>query len=410
MAAVTPAGDALEVGVTYWPAAVGPYWWQEFDAVIAARDLAAIAARRIGVVRILLSWDAFMPNDRAPHPRRMRDLETVLTAARELGLRVVPTLFAQSIADCVLLPAYAIDRRAPRRGVRCLTDARIVDGGPRDIYADPLMLEAQVRWLDALLAEFAGHPAVAAWDLGYDPASTIRPRRITEMAAWVELLAGRAHDRGELCRLTLGQGDVTGGRGVRLGVLAPHLDALCLLARPQLLSLPGDPLDPGRALFTVELARALAGAATPLLMELGIASGDVDAQLEGDTAARDHVTAPLDDARRATDELLQRLLASGVAGIHAAAWSDWGVRLREVPPADRRPWCARMGVIDGAGLPKPVAAAWESLTSREHAVAAEVGYPRDIDVDSYYANLPESLLDVHAAWQRDRGDAPAILD
>jgi hypothetical protein len=33
-----------------------------------------------------------------------------------------------------------------------------------------------------------------------------------------------------------------------------------------------------------------------------------------------------------------------------------------------------------------------------------------IDVESYYANLPDSLLDLHASWEDDRGFAPAILD
>ncbi len=404
---MTRAGDPLEVGVTYWPAAVGPYWWQEFDPAVAAHDLAAIAARRIGVVRILLSWDAFMPNDRAPNPRRMRDLEAMLTSARELGIRVTPTLFAQSIGGCVLLPAYAVDRRAPRRGVRCISEARVVDGGPRDIYADPLMLEAQVRWLDALLAAFAGHPAITAWDLGYDPASTIRPRRIAEMAAWAELLGGRVRAQGQLCRLTLGQDDVTTGRGVRLGAMAAHVDALGLLVQPQRLPLPGDPLEAGRALFIVELARSLAGATVPLMVEVGVASGEPDTAASGHA---DHVTAAPEDARRAVDELLQRLVGSGVAGLNAAAWSDWGERLREVPPADRRPWYARLGIVDSTGVSKPVATAWDALALREHAVGPHVSYPPDIDVDSYYASIPESLLDLYTAWQRDRGDTPAILE
>ncbi|HEX4578675.1 MAG TPA: hypothetical protein VH498_01610, partial [Candidatus Dormibacteraeota bacterium] len=211
--------DQLEVGVVYLPAAVGPYLWHEFSAEVVTRDLAAIAAHRIPVIRVGLSWDAFMPTDRAPSPRRMRDLETLLAAARELGIGVVPTLFVQSIGDSVMLPAYAIDRRAPRTGVRCITDARVVEGGPRDIYADPLMLEVQVRWLDAMLAAFAHHPAIVAWDLGHDPASTVRPRRIAEMAAWAALLAERVRAQEEECRLTLGQGDVVRGRGVRLAAV-----------------------------------------------------------------------------------------------------------------------------------------------------------------------------------------------
>jgi hypothetical protein len=399
--------DQLEVGVAYQPASVGPFMWHEFEADVVRRDLAAIAARRIPVVSVALSWDAFMPTDRAPSPRRMRDLETLLTAARELGLRVVPGLFIESWGDCVMLPAYAVDRRAPRRGVRCVTDARVVEGGPRDIYVDPLMLEVQVRWLDAMLAAFAHHPAVAAWDLGTDPASTVRPRRIAELAAWTALLAERVHAQEEECRLTLGQDDVVRGRGVRLAAVAAHVDAVGLVLRPQQLPLPGDALHPARGVFVADLARALVGQETPLLIEVGIASGDV-ITAEG-SRADDSVTAAPQAARTACDELLQRLCASGVAGLRAAAWSDWGERLLEAPPADRRPWMARLGIVDSTGVSKPIGDAWDSLAGTEQAVAAATPYPAAIDVESYYANLPDSLLDLHASWQGDRGDMPAIL-
>jgi hypothetical protein len=405
-----PASDQLEVGVTYWPAALGPYMWHEFQADAVRRDLTAIAGRRIETVRVLLSWDAFMPSDRAPNPRRMRDLELLLTAARELGLRLVLTLCAQSIGDCVMLPAYAVDRRAPRRGVRCVTEARVVDGGPRDIYADPLMLEAQVRWLDGLLAGFASHPAVAAWELGYDPATTIRPARFADIASWAALLAERVHAQDESCRLTLGQGDVVRGRGVRLASLAEHVDLLGLALRPQRLPLPGDPLEPGRAVFLTELALALAGPSVPLVVELGIASGDITAEITADARVGDHVTAPDDIAARGCDEMLQRLVASGVAGVHSAAWSDWGERLLSAPPTDRGPWLSRLGIVDSTGVSKLVAGAWEALVAPQRAVAARSPYPAAIDVESYYTNLPDSLLDLHASWQGDRSDRPAILD
>ena len=402
--------DQLEVGVTYWPAAVGPYMWHEFHADTVRRDLAAIAAQRVRTVRIMLSWDAFMPTDRAPNPHRMRDLEILLTAARELQLHIVLTLFGQSIGDCVMLPAYAIDRRAPRRGVRCVTDARVVDGGPRDIYKDPLMLEAQVRWLDALLAGFASHPAIAAWELGHDPASTIRPARIADMDGWAALLAERVHAQEEECRLTLGQGDVLRGHAVRLAAIAEHVDALGLAVQPQRLPLPGGPLEPGRAVFTVELAQALAGASVPLVVELGIASGEPAATGSDDMGVADRVTAPGDVAGRRCDEILQRLITSGVAGVHCASWSDWGERLLEAPPSDRMPWQARLGIVDSAGVSKHIARAWESAITPERTVATPTLYPAAIDVESYYANLPESLLDLHASWQGDQGGGPAILD
>lgn len=408
------AGDRLEVGVTYRSPTVGPYLWHEFDAVTVSRDLDAIAAARIATVRLPLAWDAFMPGDRAPSPRRMRDLETVLAMARERALAVVPVIGPQSVGDCVLLPAYAVDRRAPRPGVRCVTDARVVDGGPRDAYADPLMLEVQVRWLDALLVAFAGHPAIAAWDLADDPATTVRPRRIAQLAAWAELLGGRVRAQGEECRLTLGQADVTTARAVRLGAVAPHVDVIGLALRPQLLT-DGAVLDGGLATFVVHLAQALAGeGAGALAVDVGVASGAavIDEVTPGSAApARSTaVDATEPEARGFLDELLQRLVESGVVALHAAAWCDWGTRLIGAPPADRAPWLARLGIVDSTGESKPAGEPWRELAAAERAVHAHVAHLGPIDVDSYYANLPDSFHDLQSVWRDVVGDMPAILD
>ena len=193
----------------------------------------------------MLSWDAFMPTDRAPNPRRMRDLEPLLGVARELGLRVVPTLFAQSIGDCVMLPAYAVDRRAPRRGVRCVTDARVVDGGPRDIYTDPLMLEVQVRWLDAMLGGVRRTPG----DRGVGPGPRSggddppAPHRRHGRLGW------RSSPSVCMRRTSMPPHPRAGRRAARprrcgLASLAAHVDALGLVLRPQRLPLPGDAARP----------------------------------------------------------------------------------------------------------------------------------------------------------------------
>lgn len=396
----------LEVGVTYWPASVGPYLWQEFVLDRVTADLRDIAARGFRLVRVLLSWDAFMPTDRRPNPRRMRDLESLLAAARSLGIRVLPTLFVQSVGDCVMLPAYAIDRRAARPGVRCLTEARVVSGGPRDVYTDPLLLEVQTRWLEALLAAFSHHPAVAAWDLGYDPASTVRPRRIAQMTAWGALLAERVRAQEEECRLTLSQEDLLRGRAVRLDQLSASVDRLGLLLRPQQAAVGGGPLDASGVSFLVDLAQALSGAAAPLVVDLGVASA---AASEPTGEPADATIAEPGPARAASDEMLQRLLGGGgIGGLHAAAWSDWGSRAMAAPPADRRRWWARLGLVDIEGTRKQVAGPWEQIAMREHAVVTATR-SLTVDVDAYYANLPDSLHDMRSAWQDGESDRPAIV-
>ena len=229
------------------------------------------------------------------------------------------------------------------------------------------------------------------------------------MAGWAALLGERVHAQDERCRLTLGQADLVRARGVRLAAVAAHVDELGASLRPQRLPLPGDPLDAGRGVFIAELAMALAGPSAPLLVDVGFASGRVDEeQVDG---------APIDDVSASDDR------------VHAAVTSCCSGWLSRASPASTQ----RRGPTGGSGCGTPLPATdghgchgWESLTalgypSRSHeawtalvaterAVAARAPYPATLDVESYYANLPDSLLELHASWQGDRSDRPAILD
>jgi hypothetical protein len=367
-------------------------------------------------VRVHLAWDAFMPSHRGVSRRRLDELGGLLETARGLSLGVVPVLFVQSHGDCLLLPRYMVRRDAPRPGVRVVCDGNVEPGGPRDPYADPLMLEAGVTWLDRLLEAFANHPALVAWDLGHDPATTARPRRIAQLAAWTQLMAERVHGRGDRCLLTLGAADVLVARGVRLASVAPHVDALGLVVLPQHLGLPaqGDPLDPGGAVFVTQLAQRLAApdgaAAPPLLVTTGVAAGEPAPPPEPPPppgAVEDTVTLPEDRAARHAADLLPRLVEVGAAGLLATAWCDLGGRVVEAPPYDRRPWLARHGLTRVDGARKAGGEVWAATARREPAVAPPDPWPDHLDAEGYYAALPDSARDLLSQWRREReGAAP----
>jgi hypothetical protein len=396
--------EPLICGALYWPAEVGPYLWDEFDAGRIGADLAAVRAAGFSVVRLPLAWDAFMPSPRQVSRRRLRELETVLDAAAAVSLAVVPVLFAQSWGDCVWLPRYAVDRRRPRPGVRVISDGNVVPGGPRDLYADPLMLELATTWVDALLRAFAGHPGVAAWDLGHDPATTVRPRRIAHLGAWVELLAGRIRGQQERCWLTLGAGDVLVARGVRLAAVAPHLDAVGLATAPQPPALPLSDTSAGDVAFLLQLAERLCDQAAPVvLLNTGVAAEDPEAPADGDTGAAAETALAPADAVRVTAAVLERAVAGGAAGLMAVSWCDTGPRTLEAPPFDRAPWLARCGLTAPGGALKPHGAEWSRLARREPAVAATDPWPPHLDVEEYYANLPDSARDLRSRWDAERG-------
>ena len=405
---MTWTADHLAVSVTYLPAATGAYMWHEFTPVKVASDLAELRAAGFESVRVHLAWDAFMPGDRQVDRYRLRDLEALLQTAREISLGVVPVLFCQAFGDTIALPRYAVDRRRPRPGVRVVTDTNVVEGGPRDPWVDPLMLEAENRWLDTMLDAFANHPAIAAWDLGHDPASVARPRRIVDLAGWTASMAARVRAREDPCLLTLGQDDVLTARGVRLASVAGHLDGLGLALTPQQpRPLPGDGADLRPAVMVAQLALRLAAPAAappPMLAVVGMASGDEPAPPVAPDRGDDMPPAweaPLlqpPEAERAAADLLDRFAAVGVASVCASAWSDLGSRPLTAPPCDRLPTLGRHGLVTATGAPKPLAAAWSGLARREPSLSAADPWPDRIDVEDYYAQLPDSALDLWARW------------
>jgi hypothetical protein len=390
---------ALTVSLDYQPAATGPFLWQAFDTAAVSSDLAAIARAGFREVRVGLAWDSFMPDARGVDPRRMGEFDTLLRVAGAHGMGIVPVLFIQAHGDCVFLPARAVMRDARRRGVRVLSEGMPEPGGPRDVWTDPLMLELADRWARAMAAGFANHPALAAWDLGDDPARVLRPRRIPDLAAWVAVAGAPLRQRGDRVQMTLGADDLLRGRGVRLGSLSSLLDRIDIAIRPaqlRRLQLP----EPEALLFIAQLAQALAGdqgGQIGLALAMPSPGGDEEGMDELAAAAT-------------VDQLVERRTEAGVSALRATAWCDLHPRLRERAPYDRHDWRRRCGLLSLDGAEKPALGPWSRLARADLAAPPPNPRPPHLDVEAFYANLPDSVLDLAAAWHREQEDRPAILD
>jgi hypothetical protein len=390
---------ALTVSLDYQPAATGPFLWQAFDTAAVSSDLAAIARAGFREVRVGLAWDSFMPDARGVDPRRMGEFDTLLRVAGAHGMGIVPVLFIQAHGDCVFLPARAVMRDARRRGVRVLSEGMPESGGPRDAWTDPLMLELADRWARAMAAGFANHPALAAWDLGDDPARVLRPRRIPDLAAWVAVAGAPLRQRGDRVQMTLGADDLLRGRGVRLGSLSGLLDRIDIAIRPaqlRRLQLP----EPEALLFIAQLAQVLArdqGGQIGLALAMPSPGGDEEGMDELAAAAT-------------VDQLVERRTEAGVSALRATAWCDLHPRLRERAPYDRHDWRRRCGLLRLDGAEKPALGPWSRLARADLVAPPPNPWPPHLDVEAFYANLPDSVLDLAAAWHREQEDRPAILD
>jgi hypothetical protein len=388
--------------VTYWSREVGPYVWHEYDAARTEAELRAIKSAAHHTVRTHLLWDAFMPTPSRVEPARQRNFEHFLSVAMELSLQVVPVLFVQTLGGCVMLPAYAIDVDARRSGVRAVTDAVTQPGGPRYVYTDQLMLEVCVRWIDEMLSAFAGHPAIAMWDMGHDPAGGVRPQRIDHLRSGVARISERSHTREQRCMLSLSADDLVTARAVRPAAVASLVDALGLDLSGSALAQVGGELDPAAATFLAQLGESLSGSA-PLVAHLrsnphsGASDAD-DGAVDNDALTRRFVAGAVD-----------ALVDCGCAGLMAAMWSDPGPRAAEVPPFDRQHHLREAGVVDASGTETAFGSAWIEGARHERERSAPSPWPERIDVDDYYANLPESLHELRAAWERGSSEYPAML-
>jgi hypothetical protein len=401
----TTSRQAVDIGVTYWSREVGPYIWHEYDAARTAGELRAIKSAGHRTVRTHLLWDAFMPTPGRVEPARLRDFDRFLATASDLSLQVIPVMFAQTLGGCVMLPTYAIDVDARRPGVRAVYDAVVQPGGPRYMYTDPLMLEACVAWIDEMLASFAGHPAITIWDLGHDPAGGVRPHRIEHLRDWVALISGRIHEREQRCMLSLSANDLVIARAVRPAAVAGSIDALGLDLAGGALEQVGGAMDPAAAAFLVQLCQSLAGSA-PLVAHLG--------PHRIDRRGEDHADAPNSSdtdalSRRFAGAAIDTLIHLGCAGLMASMWSDPGPRAATVPPFDRDADLRELGVVDASGGATAFGNVWLEQTRRERERSRPAPWPEHLDVDDYYANLPESLHELHAAWERGSGEHPAML-
>jgi hypothetical protein len=395
----------VDIGVTYWSREVGPYIWHEYDAARTAAELRAIKSAGHRTVRTHLLWDAFMPTPGRVEPARLRDFDRFLAVASDLSLHVIPVMFMQTLGGCVMLPAYAIDVDARRGGVRAVYDAVAQPGGPRYVYTDPLMVEACVCWIDEMLASFAGHPAITMWDLGHDPAGGVRPRRIEHLRDWVALISARIHEREQRCMLSLSANDLVIARAVRASVVSGSVDALGLDIAGGALAQVGGAMDPAAAAFLVQLCQSLAGS-PPLIAHLGAHLIDHPQGDDSDAASSSDTDAL---SRRFAAAAIDALIDLGCAGLMASVWSNPGPRAVTVPPFDRDEDLRALGVMDASGSATAFGSVWLEQARRERDRSSPAPWPEHLDVDDYYANLPESLHELRAAWERGSSEYPAML-
>src|SRR3954470_21827114 len=118
----------FELGVNYWPRRRAMYMWREPDIGEVREEMAQIADIGFDVVRIFALTQDFLPRAGTVDAAILARLLQVVRAAKDAGLKIVPTLVVINMSGRMWWP-----------------DWMLTSGGtPRDLFADPALLESQV--------------------------------------------------------------------------------------------------------------------------------------------------------------------------------------------------------------------------------------------------------------------------
>lgn len=369
---------SFRLGVNYWPARTAMYWWADVRAAEVDRDMARIADIGLQQARIFLLWEAFQPGPDHVSDDALRSLQSVLRAAERHAVGLVLSLFCGHMSGANWVPGWAVDRSV-RSPIRTISGGKVVTGGAGDIYSDPALLDAQLLLARRLAATFAGHAALAGWDLGNEFSNLRLPARPEEIARWSFLLTDALRPAGVGVVGGLHSQDLEEDRGIRLSSVAAPWNEVAMHGYPIYSAAAAGPDDPEWVPFLAATAARFAGKRVDV-QEFGLP----DHELGEDRVAR------------YAQAVLQRAWRSGAAGASWWCFTDYASELGRLAPFELAPHELHFGLFRADGSAKPVADVWRQFGRRPTVVAAPAAGPHE---ETWYAGLPRTMDDAYRRWR-----------
>jgi endo-1,4-beta-mannosidase len=380
----TAESGNFRLGVNYWPARTAMYWWDDVQAPEVDRDMARIAELGLQEARIFLLWEAFQPRAEVVSDQALGSLATILQAAERHDVGLVLSLFCGHMSGVNWLPGWAVDRSLSPT-IRTFSGGRVVPGGAGDLYADPELLDAQLFLARRLASTFAGHRALARWDLGNEFSNLRWPAHPDEIARWSSLLTEALQPAGIEVSGGLHAQDLEQDRGIRISSIAAPWREVVMHGYPIYSDSAAAPDDPDWVPFLSATAARFA-------------AKRVNAEEFG---LPDHELGETPVARYA-DAVLDRLWRIGAVGASWWCFTDYAVELGRLPPFDLAPHELHFGLFRADGGAKPVADTWRRFGRRAAREMPQIEGPDEV---TWYAGLPARLERAYAEW-RERWSAP----
>ena len=258
-------GDPFPLGVNYWPRPKAMYWWSDFDRGEVAEEFDVIESLGMSVVRIFLLWDDWQPSADAVSPERLRDLGVVLDLAAERGLGLDVTFFTGHMSGPNWSPGWLLDpnaKRAPSPHVRQVVSGGVVVDTPyRNMFHDPVALDASRLLLETVVGEYRDHPGVWMWNLGNEPDLFAHPHDAASGRSWVREMTQLVKEIDSDHPVTTGlhTASLFADNGLRVDQVFSESDVAVMHGYPMYVDWARDPLDPDFVPYLCALVTALTG-------------------------------------------------------------------------------------------------------------------------------------------------------
>jgi endo-1,4-beta-mannosidase len=411
--------DNFTLGVNYWPRRKAMYWWSQFDAAEVDADFALIQSLGLNVARIFLLWDDFQPEPNSVDQTALANLVKVadLAAKHNLGLDV--TFFTGHMSGPNWAPRWLLEQRegfpSPYFGFmrQIVSQGKIVpDGNYRNMFTDPLALEAEQLLLKTVVGALKGHPGVWLWNLGNEPDLFAWPADAEHGRAWVREMTGiiKSIDPGTPVTVGLHSADIEMNTGLCVDQVFAETDVAVMHAYPMYTEWARGPLDPDHVPFMTALTAHLAG--KPALMEEfgGCTNlrGEPSATWEWQAYGLDRTQfmASEADFTEYIRQVLTNIHAIGATGAMIWCFADYAEELWDVPPCGESRHERHFGLVRPDGTLKPHAEVIKQFAATHPQVKPVPAYAKfpGLTGDDYYGKrLYEDMGALYQAYLKRKG-------
>ncbi len=389
--------EPFVLGVNYWPRRKAMYWWSNFEADEVREEFAVIRDLGMTVVRIFLLWDEFQPTPDAVDAEKLGHLVTVCDIAVEHGLKLDITFFTGHMSGPNWIPRWLLDPSVPLPSYHAkqlvTRGDEIVEGSYRNMYTDPMALEAGKLLVTTVVSTLKDHPAIWMWNLGNEPDLFAWPPKAEDGQAWTREMVQLIKSIDPVHPVTLGlhSGSTMEDNSFRINQIYAETDVAVMHSYPMYSPFSTQPLDPEFVPFTCALTSALSG--KPTLMEEfgGCTTGPGRASEVWEWTAygepRTQFMASEEDLATYLQEVLPRLVQVGATGALLWCYADYVPELWEKPPCKESKHERFFGLVRPDGSLKPHAQVVKDFAATQPTVKpAEIALTLDITPDEFYEN------------------------